>query len=338
MAIRTFSAALCLGIVTSLAACAPASVSSGGDVTQSHGRPIVGGTAASDYPEAVLVDLYQGGQLFAYCSGTLIAPSVVLTAGHCVHGADSWQITAPNAGGQTANSSGGTTYDWNTDSEDVDPSMHDLGLIFLSSSITLSSYPTVASSPLSDGSQVVNIGRIDNGQLSTTDLYESQPLTVSGASNDGFPFDYIANEIIQPGDSGGPDMAAGTHTLVAVNSGAGGGTEVLARVDLLASWIQQQVAANGGGGNPGGGNGNPGGGNGAGGSGPGGTPGNGGGGGAGGGGDGSGQDICGGVTYEGDCQGDVVEWCDDNGVEQLDCSQYGMTCGWDDADGFYNCI
>jgi V8-like Glu-specific endopeptidase len=240
---RTFSAALCL--VTVLASCAPGTGPGGGESAESQGRPIVGGTPASDYPEAVLVDLMQGGQLVAYCSGTLIAPSVVLTAGHCVHGSDGWQITAPNAGGQTASSSQGETYDWNTASEDVDPSLHDLGLIFLSSPISLSSYPTLATSPLPDGSQVINIGRIDSGRLSTTDLYESQPLTVNGATSDGFPYDYIANAIIQPGDSGGPDMAAGSHTIVAVSSGAGGGTEVLARVDLLASWIRQQVASYG---------------------------------------------------------------------------------------------
>jgi CheY-like chemotaxis protein len=32
--------------------------------------------------------------------------------------------------------------------------------------------------------------------------------------------------------------------VVAVNSGAGGGTEVLARVDLIASWIQRRIDNN----------------------------------------------------------------------------------------------
>jgi len=38
------------------------------------------------------------------------------------------------------------------------------------------------------------------------------------------------------------------HEIVAVNSG-GGSTEVLARVDLLYQWIQQQIQAHGGSGN-----------------------------------------------------------------------------------------
>jgi hypothetical protein len=79
-------------------------------------------------------------------------------------------------------------------------------------------------------------------------LFVSKPLTVRSAARQGFAFDYIASEIIESGDSGGPDEVTGTtpHKIVAVNSGAGGGTEVLARVDLLKSWILGKVAAHGG--------------------------------------------------------------------------------------------
>jgi hypothetical protein len=330
MTSKAISAALLFGFVCALGACAPASGPDGGENTSAHGRPIVGGTQASGYPEAVLVNMLQGGQQAAACSGSLIAPQVVLTAGHCVHGFDGWQIIAPYASGQQASASSATVYDWTNESETVDPNMHDIGLVFLDAPINLASYPTLAQSPLPDGAKVVNVGRIDNGNFSDTDLFASQPATVNDASGSGFPYDYIADEIIQPGDSGGPDFAAGTHTIVAVNSGAGGGTEVLARVDLLASWIQDQVANHGGGGNQGGGGSDPGGGGdpggGAGGSDPGSDPGSGGG------------DVCGGVTYEGDCQGDVVEWCDGSGVQQIDCAQSGMTCGWNDSAGYYDCI
>jgi hypothetical protein len=52
--------------------------------------------------------------------------------------------------------------------------------------------------------------------------------------------------VIQPGDSGGPVFLSGTHTILAVNSGAGSNTQVLARVDLLADWLTSQVASHGG--------------------------------------------------------------------------------------------
>src|SRR5262249_47533449 len=111
--------------------------------------PIVGGATASAYPEAALVDMYQSGSLAAYCSGPVIASEGVLTAGHCVDGFTSWKITAPFASGQRANSSGGTTYDWNEHGpETVNPNHHDIGLIFLATPITLSSYPTLSNGKL----------------------------------------------------------------------------------------------------------------------------------------------------------------------------------------------
>src|SRR6476660_1544070 len=69
-------------------------------------QPIVNGTSASEYTEAALVN----GPGFV-CSGAVIAPRVVLTAGHCVEGSSSWTIKAPYAGNQSARgSSSWTTY------------------------------------------------------------------------------------------------------------------------------------------------------------------------------------------------------------------------------------
>src|SRR5262245_58033749 len=65
---------------------------------------IIGGSPASDYHEAALVNMLKGGKRAAACSGSIIAPNVVLTAGHCVHGFDGWEIIAPFADNQTASS------------------------------------------------------------------------------------------------------------------------------------------------------------------------------------------------------------------------------------------
>lgn len=211
--------------------------------------PIVGGSKATAYPEAVLIDMGNNGQISSACSGALIAPKVVLTAGHCVAGGfNYWRATLPFAGNQTATGKG-VVYDYNSNTNYVDPNSHDVGLILLSSALSIQTYPTVATAKVPDGTLAQNIGRINNGQFSNTALFISQPLKISDATNSGFPFDYIASEVIQPGDSGGPVVLANSHSIVAVNSGAGGGTQVLARVDLLYSWIKQQVEANGGGGN-----------------------------------------------------------------------------------------
>jgi V8-like Glu-specific endopeptidase len=267
---------------------------------------IIGGSAATGYPEAVLVDMKEGGQVTSLCSGALIAPKVVLTAGHCVHGFDGWNVTAPFANKQTAKASSAATYDWNNESEYVDPNLHDVGLVFLDTPITLASYPTLTSSAVATGSKVQNIGRINNGTTSYTKLFLGPAVSVQSGKQYGFPFDYATAETIQSGDSGGPVVVNGTHKIVAVNSGSGGGTQVLARVDLVSKWINDQVAAHASTTTPT-------------------TP-------------TTPTDPCGGVTYEGKCESGKVVWCENSALQSISCSSQGKTCGYDSANHYYNCL
>lgn len=213
---------------------------------------IVGGTEARAYEGAALVDIEQNGQVRSICSGALIAPRVVLTAGHCVVGnATGFRLTFPYAtgGAQRARSSKrGIVYDYTSTSGNVNPNQRDVALVVLDTPVKLRVFPKVAREMVGANVGVVKVGRIDNGRASNTALFASTPMRVSPGNNSGFPYSYISSEVIQPGDSGGPNFVSGSSppTIVAVNSGAGGGTEVLARVDLLATWIDQRVAENGG--------------------------------------------------------------------------------------------
>lgn len=217
---------------------------------------IVGGTKASQYEEAVLVNMQDKyGNPTSACSGALIAPRVVLTAGHCVDGVPRFQIIAPYTtdGKQVGTSSKKAAFDWiNVPGSSVDPDLHDVGLIFLDKPMTLKKgWPIIPKARVEWGTKAMNIGRIQSGVFSSTDLFVSKPLGMNNGAEAGFPFDYWADEVIQPGDSGGPVVLVGAapHTIIAVNSGAGG-DEVLARTDLLYDWIQKQVAENGGPGDP----------------------------------------------------------------------------------------
>lgn len=213
-----------------------------GDPTESSSDSIIGGKLASEYPEAAYVNIDWTGAGGYVCSAALIAPKVVLTAGHCVDAHKTWEV---HVGAQTRTSTSAATYDWKEGgATTVNPNHHDVGLIFLDSAITIASYPTIASAPLAANSKVTNVGRINNGVV-TNALYAADSVVSPGAAI-GYPFDYSSPTVIQAGDSGGPDFASGTHTIVAVNSGSSPTIEVLARVDLVRDWILAQIASHGG--------------------------------------------------------------------------------------------
>ena len=234
--------ALALG-ATALGGCSAGGSTAGGeDSVGATGEPIIGGTPAAMYPEAGYLNIdftASGGYI---CSSVLIAPKVALTAGHCVDGHTKWEF---HVGSDVRSTTSAATYDWNEHgATTVNPNHHDLGLVFFDQAITLASYPSIAKAKVANGAKVTNVGRINNG-AATNALY-GVDTTVSDGAAIGYPLSYQSSDVIQPGDSGGPDFASGTHTIVAVNSGAGGSIEVLARVDLVYDWIQAQIAAHGG--------------------------------------------------------------------------------------------
>ncbi|PIE16037.1 MAG: hypothetical protein CSA66_07840 [Proteobacteria bacterium] len=51
-----------------------------------------------------------------------------------------------------------------------------------------------------------------------------------------------------------------------------------------------------------------------------------------------GEDVCGDLTFTGCCRGTLSYYCKDGVVEVLDCSTVDpASCGWDSAEGFYDC-
>jgi hypothetical protein len=160
---------------------------------------IQGGTPATDYPEAVLVN---------GCSGVLLSPLLALTAGHC-HAA-TYSIVAPNAGGQTSSGTRSLTNFTGNASASLD-----IRVVVLETPIVLEQYATLRSAPVPAGTVVRDIGRTLNGSH-TTQLWISPPVTIVGnGSTYGFPFNYGARpDISQGGDSGGPIVVNGTHDVV----------------------------------------------------------------------------------------------------------------------------
>src|SRR5215212_12073932 len=88
-----------VSLAVSVSACAATSMDKEEPEDARHRAPIVNGTETSDYPATVM--LLMQGQVS--CSGTLVAPSKVLTAAHCLDnvqadalevgfGADQYQV------------------------------------------------------------------------------------------------------------------------------------------------------------------------------------------------------------------------------------------------------
>src|SRR5262249_23765606 len=154
--------------------------------------------------------------------GAVIAPRVVLTAGHCVAGDEKgtvFKVLAPYANGQTAKSKMDdyVTMDWTEDdSSTVSAAHHDVALIFLETPIMLDQYPTLAQSKLDDGAAVTVIGRLQDGVESDSEMFMrpnqivydgavTPPTLDDGVNFRAMPLDYVCTTmVLQHGDSGGP--------------------------------------------------------------------------------------------------------------------------------------
>jgi hypothetical protein len=206
------------------------------------GLPITGGKPARAFPEAALVEMPG-----SVCSGVVVAPRVVLTAGHCVTGASSFAVVAPFANGQRARALHAWT-EYVPRGRTVNPRALDVGILVLDRAISLDRYPRLAKVASPAGARAVNVGRKRDGVLSRTTLFVGKEVALHPGSSSGFPLAYVSEEIIEAGDSGGPVYVGrgAARTLVAVNSGGGAGLQILARVDLAYGAIQELIAETGG--------------------------------------------------------------------------------------------
>ncbi|HEU0031745.1 MAG TPA: trypsin-like serine protease [Kofleriaceae bacterium] len=228
-------------------------------VLEPDNAPVIGGTAVptGKWPDAVAVLGPQGS-----CTGTLIAPDVVLTAGHCAEVAPTRVVADTTdynaAGGTTANVKSITAYpNWET--------QYDVSVIVLASPITSVPPRKIGTSCTFDtfaaNTQVhlVGFGLTDTaGTGDNTQLNEAMaPVTDPDCSGGNGCMSAIApgGEFIAGGggtdscfgDSGGPvylDTARGTVVIGAVSRGLDnaatpcGGGGIYVRTDKIVQWIE----------------------------------------------------------------------------------------------------
>jgi secreted trypsin-like serine protease len=224
--------------------------------------PIVGGTLVppGKWPDAVAVMGQQGS-----CTGTLIAPDVVLTAGHCADAAPSEVIANTTdyeaSGGVRARVQSVTAYpNWEN--------TFDVAVVKLATPITGVTPRPVGTSCTFQGFttntqvQLVGFGLIDaNGAIENTKLREVRvPVTdpTCSGGNGCVPGAAPAGEFVAGGngidscngDSGGPvylDTPRGTMVIAAVSRGVESASTpcgeggIYVRTDKIVQWIEQTV-------------------------------------------------------------------------------------------------
>jgi hypothetical protein len=163
-----------------------------------------------------------------------------------VKNATRWTVEAPFARSQTATSTRAWTK-YTASSGLLNPRSVDVAVLVLDTPIELDAYPPIAAEPVRDNTKSFNIGRVRDGVVSATSLFVGDDVPVGRGQVWGYPNSYVAQEqIVQSGDSGGPTYVKTStgRKIVAINSGAAEGKQVLGRVDLVHEDIARVIAEN----------------------------------------------------------------------------------------------
>lgn len=218
-----------------------------------------------DHPYVGLLVFDVEGSPAWRCTGTLLSPTVMLTAGHCTYGADAGRVWFDSdLTDNTEYPFGGDTSielaEINTHPDYIDAAfyLYDVGIVILSEPVNLSTYGTLADVGLLDdlatrrGQQDLSFTVVGYGLQSVVptlqqDLvrYQGQVQLIGVKGTAGIPAGTSAMFTNDPGlgngsggtcfgDSGGPIFYGDTNVIVAVTSfglnqncaGTGGGYRV----------------------------------------------------------------------------------------------------------------